>query len=105
MIGKFDPLLGRLRTEDTKTIEKTERITNRVSGGASQQVSVGLTLPATGVDGDVFYDTDDATLYVWANGMWNAISGGGGVAPGGSFDFVDETEYEFIDGTYFDFIT
>lgn len=71
----FDPLLGRLRTTDHKTIiqsggSTTNNINNRIGAGT------GTALPATGSDGDIFYDTDDAVLYIWANNMWNAISGG-----------------------------
>lgn len=63
--------------------------------------TVGTDLPATGQDGQLFYDTDDALLYVYANGTWNVISGGGAV---GTWDFVDGTSVEFIDGSAGDFV-
>lgn len=86
-LGVFDPLLGRLRSDDTVTINTVRNVTQGMgaapaTGGAS--VQIGITVPSNGSDGDIFYDTDDAILYVYANGMWNAISGGGGgpVDPG-----------------------
>lgn len=105
-LGIFDPLLGRLRTDDTTTIEKTETI---VRGGVSSaaagaSVQTGITLPATGTDGDIFYDSDDGILYVYANGMWNAISGGGGGVTG-TWDFVDGSSMDFVDGSVGDFVT
>jgi len=64
--------------------------------------STGTTVPGSGTEGEIFFDTDDAILYVYVSGVWTAISGG---APaGGTFDFIDGTGFDFVDGTNFDFI-
>jgi len=37
-------------------------------------VTVGTTLPATGVEGQTFYETSSNTLYYWINGQWKTAA-------------------------------
>lgn len=71
MIPEIDPLTGMF-----KLVEKPQ-VSARGGGIARLFAGVGTEHPTAGVDGQLFYDTDDAILYVYANGIWNSISGGG----------------------------
>lgn len=67
---QIDPLTGMpIFVEDSK-------VSVRGGGVSRLMATIGLSTPATGIDGQLFYDTDDGILYVYANGTWNAISGG-----------------------------
>jgi hypothetical protein len=74
----YDPVLGELRTFDVQP----------AGGGSSAssplyaRVQIGIETPASGYEGDMFFDTDDSILYVYAGGTWVAISGGGAVVDG-----------------------
>lgn len=72
MYPQIDPLTGMV------TLVKRE---NRVAVGGGKGIatgsSIGTSNPASGTNGQLFYNTTNSTLYVWANGSWNAISGGG----------------------------
>lgn len=72
----YDPYLGRVRLQDEPIQEVVSRGGGTVINNSALYAEVGLTLPDSGYDGQIFYDTDDAILYVWANNTWNAISGG-----------------------------
>lgn len=74
-------------------------------GGGQLFALVGTSLPSSGNEGQLYFDTGTTTLYVFANGSWVAISGGGGGTTTGTFLFVDDSAFEFIDGTFFDFVT
>ena len=81
--SRFDPLLGRLVTDVPTTVNGGGTVNNITQSTVSTVgAGTGTSLPATGNNGDIFYDTDDGVLYIWANGMWNAISGGGTTDPG-----------------------
>lgn len=78
MIPVIDPLTGMV------TLQERPETTTRGSRGFSRlYATTGLSTPATGTDGELFYDTDDGILYVFANGIWNAISGGGAPSTAG----------------------
>jgi hypothetical protein len=69
----FDAVLGELRTADKRPTGGG----SSASGSTYARALSGTDVPADGYDGDMFYDTDDGILYIYANGQWNAISGGG----------------------------
>lgn len=56
---------------------------------------VGTSLPGSGVDGEMFYDSDDNILYVWANNQWNAISGGSTPTP--SFFLLESGDFLLLE--------
>lgn len=92
----FDPLLGRLRSVDAPKVNPgggtiTNQTTNLLVGAGT-----GISLPATGNDGDIFYDTDDGVLYIWANGMWNAISGGS-TPPSDTFMLMETGDFILLE--------
>ena len=107
----FDFLLGEWRLKDTQqVIEKVVEVrggggTTTVVSGGTATVTVQADEPASGNQGDMWLDTDDNQLYIYVDGVWTAIAGGGGAPTGGTFDFIDGTSFDFVDGTYFDFIT
>jgi hypothetical protein len=78
----FDYLLGEWKLKDTKTIEKTVEI--RGGGGTASNGATAIVQAdaPTGSQGQLWLDTDDNTLYVFVNGSWVAISGGGAVVDG-----------------------
>ncbi len=78
----FDYLLGEWKLKDTKTVEKVVEIRGGGGSSASGLAIVQADAPA-GVQGQLWLDTDDNTLYVFVNGSWIAISGGGGVVVDG----------------------
>jgi len=95
-----DPLSGR-----PLLIPSQKSSSGGGGGGASNGLALAMIVtsdPADGFDGQIIYNTTDSTLKVWANGQWNSISGG---TAGGTFDFIDGTDMQFIDGTYADFIS
>jgi hypothetical protein len=100
----YDPLLGRVKTRDDKVTERIVEYRGGGSGGGTAQalVIISAVEPASGVEGELYYNTVDGSLYIYVSGAWTAISGG--TPAGGSFDYIDGTEFEFIDGSYFDFI-
>ena len=107
MNSTYDPLLGRVKTVDDKVTEKIVEIRGGGNGGGGGAgyalVTLSAVEPVSGLEGELYYNTVDSSLYIYVNGVWTAISGG--TPAGGSFDFIDGTEFEFIDTTYFDFIT
>lgn len=36
----------------------------------------GSSLPSSGTNGDVFFNTSDSTLYVWSAGSWLSVGSG-----------------------------
>ena len=60
------------------------------------KVTVVASEPSGGTEGDMYYNTSDSTLYIYASGAWAAISGGGG--SDGTFDFMDGNDLQFMDG-------
>lgn len=58
--------------------------------------------PSGGLIGELIYNTIDSELKIWTGTSWVAI--GGTTTVGGTFDYMDGTPLQFVDGTYLDFI-
>lgn len=101
--SKFDPLLGRLREDDTQKIPVGGGSTTIIQGGGTS-VGTGTSLPSGGSDGDIFYDTDDNILYVYYGGSWNSTGSG---ASGDSLQNEDYASnyvyvgYQNTDGSWY----
>lgn len=68
-------------------------------GGGGASVTVSDTPPLSPATGDLWFDSDDATLYVWYDDgdstQWVDTTGGGGA---GSGAFIDNGSYVFYNG-------
>lgn len=85
--------------------------TKPAGGGGGSGVSRGsfATIvssdPATGNDGDLIYNTSTAELKIWINGAWVVIGAGEPPTDLATFDFADASDFLFIDGEGFDYIS
>jgi hypothetical protein len=63
----------------TSNVSESSTVTTNVIHGAGSGVStasLGTSTPVSGVEGQLFVDTDTNVLYVYINGSWVEISGG-----------------------------
>ena len=73
-------------------LEVYEPAATVIQGGSSSStvpnISYGTATPTDGVDtpSHLYYDTNDATLYVYVNGIWYPITGGSPPSEDGYWD-------------------
>lgn len=71
-------------------------------GGRQSFANIGTSDPATGADGDLFYNTAEGTLKIWITSEWVSI---GGSVVDGAFDFMDGNDLAFMNGDSIDFMS
>ena len=82
-------ITGGTHTNLSVTYDNVNKLLNfTAQGGGGANVSISANAPASPNSGDLWLDSDTATLYAYDGAFWVEISGAGGGGGGGSGNFI-----------------
>ena len=82
-------ITGGTHTNLSVTYDSVNKLLNfTAQGGGGANVSISASAPASPNSGDLWLDSDTATLYAYDGAFWVEISGAGGGGGGGSGNFI-----------------